>query len=232
LPGLKRPAGRLESQLWKLVRSEEPDGVGVVAGAKLTAGRPGGKNQDDVGAGRMLSPREDVEDPRRLDLQAGLLERLALRRPSRVFVGVDETGRQRPAALLRFDRPAYQQDLPILDDEDSGGDLRIFEVNPAAARTGRTGSAEGDTLLYGMAAFGAEADGPIGHPHASTSVIAFGSDLRSAPASAQCEKAEDDRDQAQEPLGSRERRDRVRLPAGLAGDFIGRHSHLSLGRLE
>lgn len=116
--------------------------VGIVAGPQNAGDDFGVEYDYKIRAARVLATRDDVNDARRMDGEAGFLQAFALGRPARIFAGVDEAGGQGPLAAVRFVDAAHKQDTPILAKQNGHGYLGIREVHPAALRTCGTKLAE------------------------------------------------------------------------------------------
>lgn len=90
-----------------------------------------------VRAARMLATCDDVEDARRPDSQAGLLQALPFGGAGRILTAIDKARRQGPRAPERFVDPPDKQDLIILLKEDRRGHFGVVEIDPSTIGTNR-----------------------------------------------------------------------------------------------
>src|SRR5262249_49754831 len=76
---------------------------------------------------------QDAEQLDLLDLEPGLLARLAARRLPWLLVDLEVTGRERPMAPERLDAPLDQEDLGVADHRGDGPERGVLVEDAAAA---------------------------------------------------------------------------------------------------
>jgi len=135
------------------------DLIGIVGGDEGAAEDASAEEDDDAGTADLSDAGNHVDEFNQFDGEAGFFLAFADGGVAGVFVEIDKAARSDPEALLWIACAPGEEDLPILFDEDGGGDLWIDEVDEVTGRADGAQTAIELAFFDDVAALSAEFDG-------------------------------------------------------------------------